>query len=152
MHFCLDLHFWGLSLNHVIFKTMIEWTIYKRGSYVLTLTKCECPDKTAQMQMLIWVVTIYVWQKRLFQTWLIISFCLAQLISFFMKLSEIPSTIKIGSKAIDNHCMKSTMSGEAGEMVDNFRLARLQEYYDVVELCELSNVPLSRGLLEKGNF
>ena len=71
--------------------------------------------------------------------------------NFILKLTELPSAIKTGSKAIDNHCMKSTMSGEAGKMVDAFRLTRLQEYYEIVELCAMNGVDLSRNLLEKGN-
>lgn len=65
------------------------------------------------------------------------------------KTKVTPGTIRTGSKAIDNHCMTSTMGGEIGEMVDAFRQRRLQEYYEVVDICEQNGVPLSRGLLEK---
>ena len=66
------------------------------------------------------------------------------------QLHRAPNTIKTGSKAIDNHCMKSTMSGEIGEMVNGFRQKRLEEYFEIQELCDLSGVALSRTLLEKG--
>lgn len=70
--------------------------------------------------------------------------------SSIFQLHRAPNTIKTGSKAIDNHCMKSTMSGEIGEMVNGFRQKRLQEYFEIQELCDLSGVALSRSLLEKG--
>ncbi|KAL3851719.1 hypothetical protein ACJMK2_015446 [Sinanodonta woodiana] len=58
--------------------------------------------------------------------------------------------IKIGDKAIDNHCQPSTLGGgEVGELVNKFRQQRLKEYHEVCGLCEENGVVLSRHLLNR---
>lgn len=63
---------------------------------------------------------------------------------------EAPGIIKIGDKAIDNHCMRSTMQGETAAMVDKFRQLKLKEFYEIDKMCELQGIPLNKKLLERG--
>lgn len=65
------------------------------------------------------------------------------------KLEEGPGIIKVGEKAIDDHCMQSTLEGELGGMVDKFRQLKLREFYDINKLCAHQGVSLSPTLLEK---
>lgn len=65
------------------------------------------------------------------------------------KIEGVPPTILTGSKAIDDHCMQSTLDGEVGEMVNKFRQKRLQEYFEITKLCQQNDVVLSRNLLER---
>jgi ornithine carbamoyltransferase len=60
------------------------------------------------------------------------------------------SMIKTGNKAIDNHCLPSTLTGDVADMVDKFRQMRLKEYDEVIKMCKESGVVLSDKLLEKG--
>ncbi|KAK3609529.1 hypothetical protein CHS0354_007330 [Potamilus streckersoni] len=57
--------------------------------------------------------------------------------------------IKIGDKAIDNHCQPSTLGGEVGELVNKSRQQRLKEYHEVCQLCEENGVVLSKHLLNR---
>ena len=66
------------------------------------------------------------------------------------KLDEGPGIIKVGDKAIDDHCMQSTLEGEIGGMVDKFRQLKLREFYEINKLCTVQGVSLSPSLLEKG--
>ncbi|XP_022302015.2 EF-hand calcium-binding domain-containing protein 12-like [Crassostrea virginica] len=65
------------------------------------------------------------------------------------KLDEGPGIIKVGDKAIDDHCMQSTLEGEIGGMVDKFRQLKLREFYEINKLCSVQGVSLSPSLLEK---
>lgn len=67
-------------------------------------------------------------------------------------MEEGPGIIKVGEKAIDDHCMQSTLEGELGGMVDKFRQLKLREFYDINKLCAHQGVSLSPTLLEKGNL
>ena len=44
----------------------------------------------------------------------------------------------------------STLGGRVGEMVDRYRKMTMKEYNDVVELCHMDGVQLSKDLLERG--
>ena len=44
----------------------------------------------------------------------------------------------------------STLGGRVGEMVDRYRKMTMKEYNDVVELCHMHGVQLSKDLLERG--
>ncbi|XP_045164216.2 EF-hand calcium-binding domain-containing protein 12-like [Mercenaria mercenaria] len=65
------------------------------------------------------------------------------------KIEGVPPTILTGSKAIDDHCMQSTLTGDVGEMTNKFRQKRLQEYFEISKLCHDNDVVLSQQLLEK---
>jgi hypothetical protein len=68
------------------------------------------------------------------------------------KLEEGPGIIKVGDKAIDDHCMQSTLEGEMAGMVNKFRQLKLREFYDINKLCTQQGVTLSPALLEKGTI
>ncbi|KAJ8301596.1 hypothetical protein KUTeg_020583, partial [Tegillarca granosa] len=60
--------------------------------------------------------------------------------------------IKTGNKAVDDHCMKSTMKADdsdAADLVDKFRQLKLKEYYEIIHLCQCHGVPLTEKLLER---
>ncbi|XP_062585713.1 uncharacterized protein LOC134247355 [Saccostrea cucullata] len=65
------------------------------------------------------------------------------------RLEEGPGIIKVGDKAIDDHCMQSTLEGEMAGMVDKFRQLKLREFYEVNKLCSQQGIALSPSLLEK---
>ncbi|KAK3102250.1 hypothetical protein FSP39_009912 [Pinctada imbricata] len=66
------------------------------------------------------------------------------------KLSDdAPGIIKVGDKAIDDHCMRSTMDPEIALMVDKFRQLKLREFCEINKLCQLQGVSLSPALLER---
>ena len=44
----------------------------------------------------------------------------------------------------------STMGGRLGEMVDRYRRMTMKEYNDVVELCQMHGVQVSKALLGRG--
>ena len=44
----------------------------------------------------------------------------------------------------------STMGGRLGEMVDRYRRMTMKEYNDVVEMCQMHGVPVSKAVLGKG--
>lgn len=44
----------------------------------------------------------------------------------------------------------STLGGRVGEMVDRYRKMTVKEYNDVVELCHMHGVQLSKGVLGRG--
>ena len=46
----------------------------------------------------------------------------------------------------------STMGGRLGEMVDRYRRMTMKEYNDVVELCQMHGVQVSKALLGRGKF
>ena len=46
----------------------------------------------------------------------------------------------------------STLGGRVGEMVDRYRKMTVKEYNDVVELCHMHGVQLSKGVLGRGGF
>ncbi|XP_060081393.1 EF-hand calcium-binding domain-containing protein 12-like [Ylistrum balloti] len=60
-----------------------------------------------------------------------------------------PGIIKVGDRAIDNHCMKSTLQGETATMIDKYRQLKLKEYYEITRMCQVQNTPLSKTLLER---
>ena len=42
------------------------------------------------------------------------------------------------------------MGGRLGEMVDRYRRMTMKEYNDVVEMCQMHGVPVSKAVLGKG--
>ncbi|XP_075430772.1 EF-hand calcium-binding domain-containing protein 12 [Ascaphus truei] len=58
--------------------------------------------------------------------------------------------LRSGNAAVDAHSMPSTLGGEAGVAVDQFRRQCLQQYYEVLKLCKSHGVPLCERLLERG--
>lgn len=46
----------------------------------------------------------------------------------------------------------STLGGRVGEMVDRYRKMTMKEYNDVVELCHMHGVQISKGQLARGTF
>lgn len=62
---------------------------------------------------------------------------------------ELPGVIKIGYKPVDDHCCESTMGGEAGKMVDQFRREKLQEYFLVKNLFEETGIPFTQRALDR---
>ena len=44
----------------------------------------------------------------------------------------------------------STLGGTVGEMVDRYRRLTMKEYNDVVQLCQMHGVQLSKALLGRG--
>lgn len=44
----------------------------------------------------------------------------------------------------------STLGGRVGDMVDRYRRMTLKEYNDVVELCQMHGVQVSKALLGRG--
>ncbi|GFR88716.1 EF-hand calcium-binding domain-containing protein 12 [Elysia marginata] len=62
---------------------------------------------------------------------------------------ELPGVIKIGYKPVDDHCSESTMGGEAGKMVDQFRREKLREYFLVKNLFEETGIPFTQRALDK---
>ena len=46
----------------------------------------------------------------------------------------------------------STLGGRVGEMVDRYRKMTLKEYNDVVELCQMHGVQVSKALLGRGEL
>ncbi|XP_050412422.1 uncharacterized protein LOC126827227 [Patella vulgata] len=60
-----------------------------------------------------------------------------------------PGVIKIGDKAIDDHCSMSTLCEPTGLSIDRFRQKQLEEYKNVVSLCKERGVVLTKKLLDK---
>ncbi|KAK6176363.1 hypothetical protein SNE40_014663 [Patella caerulea] len=60
-----------------------------------------------------------------------------------------PGVIKIGDKAIDDHCSMSTLCEPTGMSIDRFRQKQLEEYKNVVSLCKERGVVLTKKLLDK---
>ena len=63
---------------------------------------------------------------------------------------EAPGIIKVGDKAIDDHCMRSTMDTDTANMVDKFRQLKLREFCEITKLCYQQGVNLNTALLERG--
>lgn len=66
--------------------------------------------------------------------------------------SQQVAAFKTGYKPIDDHCKKSMLEGEVGEMVNEFRQLKLKEYYSIMNLCKEKGVNLSRALLDRGKL
>ena len=64
--------------------------------------------------------------------------------------SEVPIIVKTGDNYVDQHSKPSTMAGEMGDMLDQYRRVRLREYHEVVKMCRQNMIPLTVGLLERG--
>lgn len=61
-----------------------------------------------------------------------------------------PGVIRIGHKGIDNHCMMSTLEGEMGSLLDQFRRNCLKEYFQAIRMCQEKGVVLTPELLDRG--
>ncbi|XP_076447794.1 EF-hand calcium-binding domain-containing protein 12-like isoform X2 [Babylonia areolata] len=62
---------------------------------------------------------------------------------------ETPGVIRIGHKDVDNHCMESTLEGEVGELLNQFRRSCLREYFHAIRLCQEKGVVLTPELLDR---
>ncbi|XP_073431058.1 EF-hand calcium-binding domain-containing protein 12 [Dendrobates tinctorius] len=57
--------------------------------------------------------------------------------------------VRSGNAAIDAHALPSTLGEEAAEQVEQFRRQGLQQYYQILKLCQAHGVPLTKTLLEQ---
>ncbi|XP_073501109.1 EF-hand calcium-binding domain-containing protein 12 [Phyllobates terribilis] len=57
--------------------------------------------------------------------------------------------VRSGNAAIDAHALPSTLREEAAEQVKQFRRQGLQQYYQILKLCQAHGVPLTETLLEQ---
>ncbi|XP_067400468.1 EF-hand calcium-binding domain-containing protein 12 [Emydura macquarii macquarii] len=57
--------------------------------------------------------------------------------------------VRSGNKAIDEHCLPSTMESEIGEVIDQHRRNCYMVYLQCVKLCKEYNIPLTEEVLEK---
>ncbi|XP_038047773.1 EF-hand calcium-binding domain-containing protein 12-like isoform X2 [Patiria miniata] len=57
--------------------------------------------------------------------------------------------VRTGNPAIDSHSMRSTIGGETGSGINQYREARLKEYHDICKLCERHDIDLTPQLLER---
>ncbi|XP_044307458.1 EF-hand calcium-binding domain-containing protein 12 [Varanus komodoensis] len=57
--------------------------------------------------------------------------------------------VKTGDPVVDGHCLPTTMEGEMGELVDQYRLKTHLVYMQCVKLCEKYGVPLTEKLLKR---
>ncbi|XP_022101225.1 EF-hand calcium-binding domain-containing protein 12-like isoform X2 [Acanthaster planci] len=57
--------------------------------------------------------------------------------------------VRSGNPAIDSHSMRSTIGGETGSGINQYREARLKEYHDICKLCEKHGIDLTPQLLER---
>ena len=62
----------------------------------------------------------------------------------------IQSPLKTGDKAVDLHSKVSTLGGDLGVEIHDYRAARLAEYHDICRLCEERDIPLTPKLLQRG--
>ncbi|KAL8581975.1 hypothetical protein ACOMHN_027956 [Nucella lapillus] len=62
---------------------------------------------------------------------------------------QTPGVIRIGHKDVDNHCMQSTLDGEVGELMNQFRRNCLKEYFYAVRVCQEKGVILTPELLDR---
>nr|XP_060622244.1 EF-hand calcium-binding domain-containing protein 12 isoform X1 [Anolis sagrei ordinatus] len=58
--------------------------------------------------------------------------------------------VRTGDRAVDEHCLPSTMEGEVGELVDKHRLACHLVWTQCVKLCRKYGIPISEKALKKG--
>uniref|UniRef100_H9GQ68 Uncharacterized protein n=1 Tax=Anolis carolinensis TaxID=28377 RepID=H9GQ68_ANOCA len=58
--------------------------------------------------------------------------------------------VKTGDRAVDGHCLPSTMEGEVGELVDKHRLACHLVWTQCVKRCRKLRIPISEKALKKG--
>ena len=65
---------------------------------------------------------------------------------------DLPGVIRIGHKGVDNHCMTSTLEGEVGSLLDQFRRNCLKEYFEAIRMCQEKGVVLTPELLDRGEF
>uniref|UniRef100_A0A452ICU5 Uncharacterized protein n=1 Tax=Gopherus agassizii TaxID=38772 RepID=A0A452ICU5_9SAUR len=57
--------------------------------------------------------------------------------------------VRSGNKAIDEHCLPSTMESEMGEIIDQHRRTCYMVYLQCLKLCKEYNIPLTEKVLEK---
>ncbi|KAG6939339.1 EF-hand calcium binding domain 12, partial [Chelydra serpentina] len=57
--------------------------------------------------------------------------------------------VRSGNKAIDEHCLPSTMESEMGEIIDQHRRTCYMVYLQCLKLCKDYNIPLTEKVLEK---
>ncbi|KAM4022667.1 EF-hand calcium-binding domain-containing protein 12 isoform 2-T2 [Anomaloglossus baeobatrachus] len=57
--------------------------------------------------------------------------------------------VRSGNAAIDAHALPSTLGEEAADLVEQFRRQGLQQYYQILKLCQVHGVPLTETLLEQ---
>ncbi|XP_041460330.1 LOW QUALITY PROTEIN: EF-hand calcium-binding domain-containing protein 12-like [Lytechinus variegatus] len=61
----------------------------------------------------------------------------------------IQSPLKTGNKAVDLHSQVSTLGGDLGVEIHDYRAARLAEYHAILRLCEERGIPLTPKLLQR---
>ena len=61
-----------------------------------------------------------------------------------------PGVIRIGHKLVDNHCLESTLEGDVGDLMNQFRRNCLREYFQAVRLCQEKGIVLTPELLDRG--
>eukprot|EP00057_Strongylocentrotus_purpuratus_P006457 XP_011660931.1 PREDICTED: EF-hand calcium-binding domain-containing protein 12 isoform X2 [Strongylocentrotus purpuratus] len=70
-----------------------------------------------------------------------------------LKMKRLPraiqSPLKTGDKAVDLHSKVSTLGGDLGVEIHDYRAARLAEYHDICRLCEERDIPLTPKLLQR---
>ncbi|XP_074861527.1 EF-hand calcium-binding domain-containing protein 12 [Carettochelys insculpta] len=57
--------------------------------------------------------------------------------------------VRSGDKAIDEHCLPSTIESEMGEIIDQHRRTCYMVYLQSLKLCKEYNIPLTEKVLEK---
>ncbi|XP_072276593.1 EF-hand calcium-binding domain-containing protein 12 isoform X2 [Pyxicephalus adspersus] len=57
--------------------------------------------------------------------------------------------VRTGNAAVDAHSLPSTLGEESADLVEQFRRQGLQQYHNVIKLCQAYSVPLSEKLLEE---
>lgn len=64
---------------------------------------------------------------------------------------EPSGVIKVGYKPIDDHCSESTLGGPTADGVNQFRQAKLKEYFNIKKLFEQRGLPFTQKVLDRGN-
>ncbi|XP_066469078.1 EF-hand calcium-binding domain-containing protein 12 [Tiliqua scincoides] len=62
---------------------------------------------------------------------------------------ELCRLVRTGDRAVDGHCLPSTIEGEMGEIVDKFRLDTHLVYHRCVKICEAHGIPISEKVLKR---
>lgn len=58
--------------------------------------------------------------------------------------------VKTGDRAVDGHCLPSTIEGEMGEVIDKFRLDTHLVYHRCLQTCEALGIPITEKVLKRG--
>ncbi|KAJ6668294.1 hypothetical protein lerEdw1_015671 [Lerista edwardsae] len=57
--------------------------------------------------------------------------------------------VKTGDRAVDGHCLPSTIEGEMGEVIDKFRLDTHLVYHRCLKTCEALGIPITEKVLKR---